>query len=139
MNTDELKTILEQHKLWLDTNGKAGKRADLLGADLLGADLRYTNMPGADLRGVGLRDADIIYANTNRALFDTEENTEKQGTKNNAVKTMRTELEELIEFRNVLHELAKNGDKLGIRDAADMAEARINSKILGLLKDLVNT
>ena len=32
MNTDELKTILEQHKLWLEDEG--GARADLRGADL---------------------------------------------------------------------------------------------------------
>ena len=32
MNEDELKSMLEQHRLWLDSNG--GKRADLRGVDL---------------------------------------------------------------------------------------------------------
>ena len=46
MNTDELKTILEQHKLWLEDNG--GERANLRGAYLRGANLR-----GADLDFAG--------------------------------------------------------------------------------------
>jgi uncharacterized protein YjbI with pentapeptide repeats len=50
MNTDELKTILEQHKLWLEDEG--GARANLQGADLR----------GADLRGADLRDADLDYS-----------------------------------------------------------------------------
>jgi len=55
MNTDELKTILEQHKLWLEYEG--GARADLRGADLQGANLR-----GADLRGAYLQDANLRWA-----------------------------------------------------------------------------
>lgn len=43
MNTDELKTILEQHKLWLEDEG--GARANLRDADLQGADLDYTCLP----------------------------------------------------------------------------------------------
>ena len=46
MNNDELKTILDQHKLWL-ANSATGARADLRGANLRGADLRV-----ADLRVV---------------------------------------------------------------------------------------
>jgi uncharacterized protein YjbI with pentapeptide repeats len=47
MNTDELKTILEQHKLWLEDEG--GARANLQYADLQGADLRGADLQGADL------------------------------------------------------------------------------------------
>ena len=62
MNIDELKTILEQHKLWLFDNG--GERADLRravlrGADLLSADLRWADLRWADLRWADLRDADL--------------------------------------------------------------------------------
>lgn len=42
MNTDELKTILEQHKLWLDGDG--GERANLRGANLRCADLQGANI-----------------------------------------------------------------------------------------------
>jgi len=66
MNIDELKTILEQHKLWLEDNG--GERANLQGADLQGADLlyanlRWANLQGANLQGVDLQGADLLYAN----------------------------------------------------------------------------
>ena len=43
MNTDELKTILEQHKLWLEDEG--GARANLRGANLQGADLDHSCFP----------------------------------------------------------------------------------------------
>jgi len=48
MNTDELKTMLEKHKLWLDDE-EGGKRADLEDANLEGADLRDADLRGANL------------------------------------------------------------------------------------------
>jgi len=61
MDTDELKTILEQHKLWLEDEG--GARANLRGADLRGADLQGADLRGANLRGANLRGADLRGAN----------------------------------------------------------------------------
>ena len=55
---EELKEILEQHALWLDSNGKEGKCADLSDADLRRANLYYANLRCADLT-----DADLSYAN----------------------------------------------------------------------------
>ena len=52
MNKDELKSILEQHRLWVEDNG--GKYASLQGADLRRADLRRANLQGADLRDANL-------------------------------------------------------------------------------------
>ena len=46
MEASELKEILEQHKLWIKTNGAEGKHANLTGANLEGA-----NLEGADLTG----------------------------------------------------------------------------------------
>ena len=70
MTKDELKSILEQHRLWVEGNG--GKRANLRdanlqdanlrGADLPCADLQYANLRGADLRGADLRSADLDYS-----------------------------------------------------------------------------
>ena len=40
MDVSELSEILRLHKLWLETDGREGERADLRGADLSGADLR---------------------------------------------------------------------------------------------------
>ena len=62
MYADQLKTILENHLLFLQAKGgeKADLReADLLGADLRGADLRGADLLGADLRGADLREADL--------------------------------------------------------------------------------
>lgn len=47
MIKDELKSILEQHRLWIEGNG--GKCADLQRADLQGADLQGANLQDADL------------------------------------------------------------------------------------------
>ena len=65
MNKDELKSILEQHWLWVRGNGgNGGKRANLRDADLKGANLPCANLPCANLRGAdlpfaNLRDADL--------------------------------------------------------------------------------
>ncbi len=64
---EELETILEQHKLWLDSNGKEGKRADLFDADLTGADLSRANLRCAELSGANLTCASLISANLTRA------------------------------------------------------------------------
>jgi uncharacterized protein YjbI with pentapeptide repeats len=67
----ELKSILDQHKLWLA--GKGGKRANLYlanleGATLTGANLCYANLNGAffyraNLSGANLSGADLTGAN----------------------------------------------------------------------------
>ena len=77
MNANDLKSILEQHRLWVEGNG--GKRANLRwanlrwanlqwaglrwanlqSADLEGADLRWANLQSADLQGAHLQGADL--------------------------------------------------------------------------------
>jgi len=52
MNEQQLNSILEEHRLWLETAGAEGRKADL----------RYT-----DLRYVALREADLRHANLERA------------------------------------------------------------------------
>ena len=74
---EELKEILEQHRLWLCSDEKEGKRADLTDADLSGANLTRANLrfavltsanlTGANLTGVDLYDANLIGANLTRA------------------------------------------------------------------------
>lgn len=47
MTQAELKQILDDHDLWLDSKGKSGKQADLRGQDLthfFGATLRSANL-----------------------------------------------------------------------------------------------
>ena len=55
---DQLKDILEKHKIWLK-GGEGGSRADLRDADLSGADLSGADLRDADLRDADLRDADL--------------------------------------------------------------------------------
>ena len=73
MTTDELKTVLEQHALWLEDKG--GERADLQGAylrraNLRRANLRRANLQGADLRGADLGGADLQGADLQGADLD---------------------------------------------------------------------
>ena len=68
-----IKKILDEHNLWLQTGGKEGARADLRGAnlsgvnlndaDLRGANLRYAYLNDAYLHGANLCYADLRYAN----------------------------------------------------------------------------
>ena len=58
----KLREILEQHKLWLDSNEKEGKCADLTDADLTWANLYGAYLTGADLRG-----SNLTFANLRRA------------------------------------------------------------------------
>ena len=63
MNQKELDTVLEQHSLWLSTEGQSGQRAELGRANLLGADLYEANLIQADLREADLNKANLHYAN----------------------------------------------------------------------------
>ena len=67
MNKAELNKILDNHKLWLQTNGEQGERADLRSADLRSADLRSADLRSADLRYADLRSADLRYADLRSA------------------------------------------------------------------------
>ena len=62
MNTVELRKILDEHKLWLESYGQHGSRADLRDANLYGADLRDSNLSNADLRAANLCGAELYGA-----------------------------------------------------------------------------
>ena len=51
MKPSELKVILDQHRLWIESDRRQGKRANLGGANLGGANLRGAYLRGANLRG----------------------------------------------------------------------------------------
>ena len=48
MEQAKLDKILDEHKLWLKTNGQEGKKADLRYANLSYADLRYADLSYAN-------------------------------------------------------------------------------------------
>jgi len=51
LKPSELNTILEQHRLWIESDQKQGKRANLQDAYLRGACLQGAYLRGADLQG----------------------------------------------------------------------------------------
>lgn len=62
-----LKEVLAAHRLWIDTEGREGKRAELRNALLQEADLHDANLQGADLEGARLSVADLMGTNLRRA------------------------------------------------------------------------
>ena len=67
---EELQEILEQHKLWLSSDGKEGKRADFRGADLRFADFRGADLSSANLHSANLHSANLSYADLRFADLD---------------------------------------------------------------------
>jgi uncharacterized protein YjbI with pentapeptide repeats len=63
----ELAAILDQHRIWVESGGEAGTKADLCGANLENADLTGVNLQGAFLQRANLRGADLSMANLRHA------------------------------------------------------------------------
>lgn len=59
----DLAEILDQHKLWVETGGESGVRADLCGVCLSHADLTGVNLEGGFLQRANLTGADLSMAN----------------------------------------------------------------------------
>ena len=80
MNKEELKQILEQHKIWVQSKGKEGQQAnlkgaileyaDLEGANLEGANLKHANLDGANLKGANLEGAVLEHADLTGAILE---------------------------------------------------------------------
>jgi uncharacterized protein YjbI with pentapeptide repeats len=79
----ELAQILDEHKMWVESGGDAGAKADLTGANLTGADLTgvnlqdailtKANLAGADLSMANLRGTNLVHADLrNATLLGTE-------------------------------------------------------------------
>jgi uncharacterized protein YjbI with pentapeptide repeats len=73
MTPQDLARVLEEHKLWLSSGGKIGKRInggdDFSGNDLSRADLRRAKFGDTLLRGTNLREADLQNADLENAKF----------------------------------------------------------------------
>src|SRR3989440_534594 len=59
----ELAEILDQHKIWAESGGESGAKADLTGVNLAKADLTGVNLQGAHLHRMNLAGADLSMAN----------------------------------------------------------------------------
>src|SRR6202048_2818770 len=58
----ELAEVLDQHRIWVETGGESGAKADLCGVNLAKADLTGVNLQGASLQRVNLASADLSAA-----------------------------------------------------------------------------
>ena len=67
ISPDELQEILEQHRKWVETEGKEGKQADLNKANLQGAGLSWANLQQANLREAHLEQTILIGAHLEEA------------------------------------------------------------------------
>ena len=63
----DLSKILEEHKKWLETDGKEGQRADLSWSNLIGSNLSEANLSEANLIGSNLSEANLYGANLSGA------------------------------------------------------------------------
>ncbi len=55
--------VLDQHRMWVESGGERGARAELCGVNLARADLTGVNLQGALLNKANLRSADLSLAN----------------------------------------------------------------------------
>src|SRR5258708_7036093 len=59
----DLAEVLDQHKIWVESGGESGTKADLCGVNLAHADLTGVNLQGAFLTKANLRGADVSLGN----------------------------------------------------------------------------
>jgi uncharacterized protein YjbI with pentapeptide repeats len=59
----ELAEVLDQHRIWVESGGETGAKADLCGVNLSKADLTGVNLQGASLHRTNLSGADLSMAN----------------------------------------------------------------------------
>jgi len=83
---DKLEAILEQHRRWVESDGKEGVQADLGGTDLRGADLRGADLRGAMLNGVNLQGCKLHGADFSEAYL---QNANLEGTCGLQVKNLK--------------------------------------------------
>ena len=74
LTPEEIQAVLEEHRLWLDSNREKGKRADFSGknlqeAHLVDENLRMANLFGANLEGANLEGANLEGANLEGAYL----------------------------------------------------------------------
>src|SRR6202007_112759 len=59
----DLAEVLDQHKIWVESGGESGIKADLCSVNLAHADLTGVNLQGAFLNKANFRGADLSLAN----------------------------------------------------------------------------
>lgn len=62
ISKEELQHILEQHKLWVESNGEQGQRANLQKVDFQNANFQEAFLQSANLQGANFQDANLQHA-----------------------------------------------------------------------------
>ena len=107
MTRKELNEILEQHRLWLKSNGLRGKSADLYNADLRNADLRGANI---DFSCLPLWCGSLTAHFDDKQLKQIAYHLVKAGLQSkNASTETKKELSKLIDFANGFHRVDECG------------------------------
>ena len=70
----DISQIIEQHALWLDTNGSEGSRANLTRANLYGVNLTRANLDGVNLHGASgnLNNLKSVFCDTYPVTYTAE-------------------------------------------------------------------
>ena len=89
MNTADLRKILDEHKIWIESFRENGSRAYLSGADLSGAYLRGADLSGADLRGADLPDHTFVIMGHKYPITITNGEYVRAGCQNHTVAEWR--------------------------------------------------
>lgn len=121
MTKDKLKEILDQHKIWLASSGKEGRkanlsRADLRNSDLREADLRSACLSGADFSGNDLHKADlrdtILYDANLRCADLTEAKLQGSDLRGANLRDTKLPPKTFIIIGEKMHVQISNGDHL---------------------------
>lgn len=67
--SEDLRTLIKEHELWLDSQGAEGRRAVFREDNLAGVDFSHQRLAGASFRGLNLARCKFIQAQLNEADF----------------------------------------------------------------------
>ena len=99
---EAIKVVLEQHRLWIVSDGYQGTRADFQGADLEGANLYGANLQNADLEDANLENAHLRFACMGGTIFEKKEQ-EKVSEESSSSSNLRAELEAVANRLSLIH------------------------------------
>ena len=110
----ELKSILDSHKLWIETKGKQGVCADLEGANLTGANLTGANLTNTVLDEKKNGETKMNMENENGFILSSEEKDmvleyRKKTAKEKKIKEIRQTATALLHSFRAIDQIAGGG------------------------------
>ncbi|MDR5616810.1 pentapeptide repeat-containing protein [Arsenophonus sp.] len=89
MNKDELRKILDEHKVYIESFGKNGSKANLCGANLREANLREADLREANLFGANLPDHTFVIMGETYPIMITNGEYLRAGCQHHSVEKWR--------------------------------------------------